>query len=76
MAKIFRAKVDLTRKVTAKNEEFPSPKPRKGKDEQIVETSLRKPRSQRVNKLLEKIHELEVLDREIKRNNAMLTKRN
>ena len=32
--------------------------------------------SQRVKKWLEEIHELEVLDREIKRNNAMLTKRN
>ena len=30
---------------------------------------------QRAKQLLEQIHELEVLDREIKRNNAMLTKR-
>ena len=29
-----------------------------------------------MNKLLEEIHELEVLDREIKRNNDILTKRN
>ena len=42
----------------------------------MAETSSRKPRSQRVNHLLEKIHELEVLDREIKRNNAILTKKN
>ena len=32
--------------------------------------------SQRVNKLLEEIQELEFLDREIKRNNDILTKRN
>ena len=39
-------------------------------------TSSSKTRSQRVNQLLEKIHELEVLDREIKINNEILTKRN
>ena len=42
----------------------------------MAETSSRKPRFQRVNQLLEQIHELEVLDREIKRNNEILTKRN
>ena len=38
--------------------------------------SSRKPRAQRVNQLLRKVYELKVLEREIKRNNAMLTKRN
>ena len=42
----------------------------------MEETSSRKPRSQRINQLLGKIHELEILDREIKRNNAILTKKN
>ena len=42
----------------------------------MVETSSSKPRYQRSNQLLGKIHELEVLDREIKRNNARLTKKN
>ena len=47
-----------------------------GQDEQIEETSSRKPRSQRAKRILEKIHELDILDMEIKRNNEILTKRN
>ena len=62
--------------MTIKQEEFPSPTPREWKDEQTTETSTSKPRSQRVNKLLEEIRELEFLDKEIKINNARLTKRN
>ena len=42
----------------------------------MAETSSSKPRSQRINQLLGQIYELEVLDREIKRNNARLTKKN
>ena len=42
----------------------------------MAETSSRKPRSQRINQLLGKIHEMEILDREVKRNNAILTKNN
>ena len=38
--------------------------------------SSRKPRSQRINQLLVKLYELEVLEREIKITNARLTKRN
>ena len=55
----------------AEQEELPSPTPREEKDEQRAETSTSKPRSQRVNKLLEEIDELEVLDREIKRNKEL-----
>ena len=55
---------------------FPSPTPREGQDEPMAEASSRKPRAQRIKQLLGKIHELEVLDREIKRTNATLTKRN
>ena len=43
--RMFREKVDLIGQVTIENEEFPSPAPRKGQDEQIAETSSRKPRS-------------------------------
>ena len=68
--------VDLTKKLTVGQEELTSPTPKEDQDEQRPETSIRKPRSQRVNKLLEVIHELEVLDREIKRNNDILNKRN
>ena len=68
--------VDLTKKVVAEHEDFPSPTPREGQDEPMAETSSSKPRSQRINRLLGQIHELEVLDTEIKRNNARLTKKN
>ena len=70
---MFRAKDDLTKQVAAEYEEFPSSTPREGTDEKIAKTSSIKPRSHKLNQLLGKIHELEVLDREIKRNNAMLT---
>ena len=42
----------------------------------MAETSSSKPRSKRINQLLGQIHELEVVDREIKRNNAILTQKN
>ena len=42
----------------------------------MAETSSSKPRSQRINQLLGQIHEMEILDREIKINNAILTKKN
>ena len=73
---IFRAKDDLREHVVAEYEDFSSPTPREGHEETLVETSSSKPRCQRVNQVLEKIHELEVLEREIKRNNAVSTKRN
>ena len=57
-------------------EEFPSPTPRESQEYPMVETSSRKPRSQRIKQLLGKIHEMEVLKREIKRTNAILTKKN
>ena len=42
----------------------------------MEETSSSKTRSQKINQLLGKIHEMEILDREIKGNNAILTKKN
>ena len=41
----------------------------------MAEASSSKPRSQRINQLLGQVYELEVLEREIKRTNARLTKR-
>ena len=38
--------------------------------------SSSKPRAQKVDQLLRQVYELEVLEREIKRNNVMLIKRN
>ena len=37
--------VDLTKKVAAEHEEFPSPTPREGQDEPIADASSSKPRS-------------------------------
>ena len=68
--------VDLTKQVVAEYEDFPSPTPREGQEEPMAKTSSRKPRYQRINQLLGKIHEMEVLNREAKRNNAILTKNN
>ena len=36
---------DLTKQFTTEHEDFPSPTPREGQDEPMVETSSRKPRS-------------------------------
>ena len=68
--------VDLTKKVASEHEEFPSPTPREGQGEPMEKVSYSKPRSQRINQLLGKAYELEVLEREIKSTNATLTKRN
>ena len=69
-------KVDLTKQVAAEHEEFPSPTPREGQDEPMEEASSSKPRSQRINQPLWQVYEIEILEREIKRTNARLTKRN
>ena len=42
----------------------------------MPEASSNKPRSQKINQLLRQVYELEVLEREIKRTNGRLTKRN
>ena len=42
----------------------------------MAEASSSKPRSQKINQLLRQVYELEVLEREIKRTNGRLTKRN
>ena len=68
--------VDLTKQVVVEHEEFPSSTPREGQDEPMAKASSRKPRSLRINQLLGKIYELEVLERETKRTNARLTKKN
>ena len=68
--------VDLTKQEEKEYEDFPSPTPREGQEEPLAETSSSKPRSQRINQLLRQIHEMEILEREIKRTNAILTKKN
>ena len=64
---IFRAKDDLTEQVAAEYEDFTSPTPREGQEETMAKTSSSKPRSQRINRLLGKIHEMEVLKRDKKK---------
>ena len=57
------------------NGELPSSTP-KYQDEPAKKSSSSNPRVQKVNQLLRQVYDMEVLEREIKRNNAMLTKRN
>ena len=56
-------------------QELPSPTP-KEKDEPAEKDSSSKPKTQKINQLLRQIYEMEILEREIKKNNAALTSRN
>ena len=67
--------VDLAVQVVVGNEEIPSPTP-KEQDEPVEKASSSKPRTQRINQLLRQVYEIEILESEIKKNNAILTKRN
>ena len=66
---------DLAVQVVVGNEELPSPPP-KEKDEPIEKASSSMPRTQKINQLLRQVYEMGILEREIKKNNAILTKRN
>ena len=66
---------DLALQIVVGNEELPSPTP-KEKDEPVEKASSIKPRAQRVNQLLRQVYEMEILEREIKKNNVIFTKRN
>ena len=70
---------DLANQVVVGHEDIPSPTPKEYQGEQVVEASYSKPkepRSQKINQLLRQVYELEVMEREIKRTNGILTKRN
>ena len=56
-------------------EELPSPTP-KEQEEPAKKASSNKPKTQKINQLLRKIYEMEILEREIKKNNEILTIRN
>ena len=56
-------------------EEIPSPTP-KEQEEPTEKASSSKPKSQKINQLLRQIYEMEILERELKRNNETLTSRN
>ena len=66
---------DLALQIIVVTKELPSPTP-KEKEEPIEKASSNKPRTQRINQLLRQVYEMEILEREIKNNNATLTSRN
>ena len=66
---------DLALQVVADIEELASPTP-KEQGEPTKKASSRNPKTQRINKLLRKVCEMDILEREIKKNNATLTSRN
>ena len=66
---------DLALQVVAEVEELPSPTP-KEQDEPAEKASSSKPKNQRINRWLRQVYEMEILEREIKKNNATLTSRN
>ena len=55
--------------------ELSSPTP-KEKYEPAEKASSRNPKTQRINQLLRQFYEIEILEREIKKNNVALTSRN
>ena len=57
------------------NEELPSPTP-KEQEEPAEKASSSKTTTQRINQLLRQVYEMEILEREIKKNNVALTSRN
>ena len=67
---------NLADQVVVGNEDLPSPTPKEDQGEPMAEASSSKPRSQKINQLLRQVYKLEVLEREIKRTNGRLTKRN
>jgi len=65
--------------VAAEYEDLPSPTPKEDQGQQVAETSSSKPkqsRSQKINQLLRRVYELEVVEKEIKKKNEELTERN
>ena len=66
---------DITVQVVAEIEELPSLTP-KEQDEPAEKASSRKPKTQKLNQLLRKLYEMEILERQVKKKNAILTKRN
>ena len=66
---------DLALQVVADIEELPSPTPQE-QEEPAKKASSSKPKTQKINQLLKQVYEMEILEREIKKNNETLTKRN
>ena len=56
-------------------EELPSPIA-KEQEEPTEKASSNKPKTQKINQLLRQVYEMEILERQIKKNNEILTKKN
>ena len=66
---------DLALQIVPVAEELPPPTP-KEQEEPAEKASSSKPKTQKINQLLRQIYEMEILEREIKKNNDALTSRN
>ena len=66
---------DLALQIVPVTEALSSPKP-KEKEEPTERASSSNPKTQKINQLIRKIYEMEILEREIKKNNFALTSRN
>ena len=66
---------DLALQIVPVVEELSSPT-LKEQEELAKKDSSSKPKTQKINQLLRQIYEMEILEREIKKNNAALTSRN
>ena len=65
----------LALQIVPVTEALPSPTP-KEQEETTERASSSKPKTQKINQLLRKIYDMEILEREIKKNNTVLTNRN
>ena len=61
--------------MTAEHENLPSPTP-KEQYGPVDNSSPSNPKTQKINQLLRQVYEMEILVREVKRNNATMTSRN
>ena len=62
--------VELALQIVAVIEELPPPTP-KEQEEPTEKASSTKPKTQKINQLLRQIYEMEILERELKRNNEI-----
>ena len=65
----------LALQIVPVSEALPSPTPQE-QEQPIEKASSSKPKTQKINQLLRQVNEIEVLERELKRNNETLTTRN
>ena len=66
---------DLDLQIVTVTEELPSPTP-KEQEEPVEKDSSSKPKTEKINQLLRQVYAMEILEREINKNNEILTKGN